>query len=100
MRTYVDVYFSANGESPIAIAEAVHEATGLSFIFGPHDLTFTWKDPKDFQVMIEKLSSILKARGVFYRFETREEDDEETPVPAHQLSWPPVLTPTAPRRSQ
>lgn len=100
MRTYVDVYFSANGESPVAIAEAVHHATGLHFVFGPHDLMFTWKDTQEFQVMIEKLSNVLKAKGVFYRFETREDDDEEAAPPAHQLSWPPVMPQSPSRRSQ
>jgi hypothetical protein len=100
LRTYVDIYFTADGASPLTVAEAIRKATGLTFILGRHDLAFSWKEVTDFQSMIDKLYDALKDKGVFYRFETRDEEDESV-VSMNQLSWPPLFTPaTQPQTSR
>ena len=55
MHTYVDLYFSPDGISPLLIAERLREHAGLSFIVGTHDLVFEWSSVKQFRERLQKL---------------------------------------------
>lgn len=89
MRTYVDIFFTAGGASPMEVARTIKKDVGLSFVFGEHDLVFLWNDISDLHRMIEKLHTALKGKGVFFRFESHEESSAEPEI--REYSWPPIM---------
>jgi hypothetical protein len=93
MHTYIDLYFTPDGVSPLAIAERLHQHANLSFIVGPHDLVFEWHRVEEFRATLEKIHAALRGTGVSYRVESTVDD----PVFVEPPSWPPVLTPEHPR---
>lgn len=97
MRTYVDIFFSAGGTSPMEVARAIKKEVGLSFIFGEHDLVLLWEDVADLHRMIEGLNRALKGKGVYFRFESHEETSDEPEI--REYSWPPMISDSpGPRR--
>jgi len=88
MHSYVDLFFTPESESPIVISERLRRVAGLSFIIGPHDLTFEWRTEAEFQERLSKIHTALRGTGVLYRVETiADEPGFVEPVP-----WPPPLT--------
>ncbi len=87
MHTFVDLYFSPEGVSPLDIADRVRKASGLSFIVGPHDLVFEWTTVDEFRDILGKIHTALKGTGVLYRVESVA---EEPPV-VEAMPWPPPL---------
>lgn len=86
MITYVKVYFSSDGPSPISIAENLSKETGIPFIRGENDLAFEWETPEEYRVLMEKIYAALKGTKVTLKYETF--DEEKRPV--HLLAqWPP-----------
>lgn len=88
MRTYVDIYFSADGATPLRVAEVLHKELGMSFVFGPHDLVFHWKELPELYATIEKLNRALEPLGVYLRFLSEEETRGEPDAP--EFHWPPL----------
>lgn len=87
MRSFIDLYFSPEGVSPLEISDRLRSMVGLSFVVGSHDLAFEWDTVDQFRITLEKIHSALRGTGVRYRVETVvEESTTEAPVP-----WPPVL---------
>ncbi len=91
MRTYVDIYFTAAGASPMKVAEVLKKEVGLSFVFGEHDFVINWQTTEELYGILEKMNQVLRPMGVYFRFESREEGREEPEL--HEFSWPPILTP-------
>ncbi len=87
MHTYVDLYFSPDGVSPLKIAERLREHAGLSFIVGTHDLVFEWSSVKEFRERLQKLHDALKGTGVTYHCESVIDD----PTFIEPTPWPPPL---------
>jgi hypothetical protein len=92
MRTYVDIYFSASGASPMKVAEALKRDVGLTFVFGEHDLVINWQDVSELFEVIDKLNSVLAPMGVYFRFESH--PDQEDAPELREYSWPPILPPS------
>ncbi|MDE1819290.1 MAG: hypothetical protein KGJ23_03095 [Euryarchaeota archaeon] len=89
MRTYVDIYFSAAGASPMKVAEALKKEVGLSFVFGEHDFVINWQTTEELFEIIHRMNEVLRPMGVYFRFESHEEQEEEPEL--REFSWPPML---------
>ena len=85
-KTYVDFIFSADGTSPMRVVDRVTAATGLSFLFGPHDMVIPWDRLEELQRRSEEITRAVQGLGVYLRFQTVEEDPA-----SFLLTWPPVL---------
>ncbi len=87
MHTYVDLYFTPESVSPLALSDRLRAVAGLSFIIGPHDLVFDWNFEKEFQERLAKIHEALKGTGILYRVETvSDAPDFAPPIP-----WPPPM---------
>jgi len=87
MHSYIDLYFTPEGVSPLDIADRLRATAGLSFLVGAHDLAFEWDTVEQFRATLSKVHEALKGTGVSYRVETvPEESAFVDPIP-----WPPVL---------
>jgi hypothetical protein len=87
MHSYIDLYFSPDGVSPLDIADRLRATAGLSFVVGSHDLAFEWDTVEQFRATLSKVHDGLKGTGVLYRVETvAEEPSYVEPIP-----WPPLL---------
>ncbi|MCI4372347.1 MAG: hypothetical protein L3K02_01690 [Thermoplasmata archaeon] len=87
MHSYIDLYFSPDGISPLDVAEVLRSTAGLSFVVGAHDLAFEWDTVDQFRATLGKIHDALKGTGALYRVETVvEEPSFVAPVP-----WPPLL---------
>jgi hypothetical protein len=87
MHSYVDLYFSPEGISPLDIADRLRSMVGLSFVVGAHDLAFEWDTVEQFRVTLEKIHAALKGTGVLYHVETVAEE----PAFVAPVAWPPIL---------
>ena len=87
MHSYIDLFFTPESLAPLEISRRLRTAAGLSFIIGPHDLTFEWKTEQEFHDRISKVHAALKGTGVLYRVETVPED----PAYIEPIPWPPPL---------
>lgn len=86
MITYIKVYFSTEGPSPISIAEKLSKETGIPFIRGEHDIAFEWETPEEYRSYMEKIYESFKGSKVTLKYESF--DEERKPV--HLLAqWPP-----------
>jgi hypothetical protein len=87
MHSYIDLYFSPEGVSPLDVSDRLRAMAGLSFVVGSHDLAFEWDTVDQFRATLGKIHAALKGTGVIYRVETvAEEPAFVDPVP-----WPPML---------
>jgi hypothetical protein len=70
MRTYVDIYFNANGEKATRIFDLLSEM-GLKYNIGEHDFCYEWKGIVDISeelAFIEAIQNKLKGTGAFLKF--------------------------------
>jgi hypothetical protein len=87
MHSYIDLYFSPEGLSPLDIADKLRATAGLTFVVGSHDLAFEWDTVEQFRATLGKVHEALRGTGVTYHVETVAEDPNYVdPIP-----WPPVL---------
>jgi hypothetical protein len=93
MHSYIDLYFSPEGLSPLEVAERIRAAAGLTFVIGPHDLVFEWTNVHEFHDLLTKVHSALRDTGVTYRVETIADE----PAFIEPVPWPPPIVrgPTA-----
>ncbi|HYA58437.1 MAG TPA: hypothetical protein VEH57_08285 [Thermoplasmata archaeon] len=87
MHSYIDLYFSPEGVSPLDIAERIRSATGLPLIPGPHDLVFEWRTVEEFHDLLAKVHAALRGTGVVYRVETVSDE----PAFIEPVPWPPPI---------
>ncbi len=87
MHSYVDLYFTPEGISPLEVSERLRKVAGLSFIIGPHDLTFEWKTVEEFREHLQVVHEALRGMGVMYRVETVPDD----PGFVEPVPWPPPI---------
>ena len=87
MHSYIDLFFSPEGLSPLEVAERIRASSGLAFVIGPHDLVFEWTTVDEFHDLLTKVHTALRDTGVVYRVETVQDDPQFIePVP-----WPPPI---------
>jgi len=87
VHTYIDLYFSPDGVSPLEIAERIRRTAGLDFIVGAHDLVFEWENVEEFRGRLAKIHSALEGTGVTYRVQSTSDD----PMFVEPPTWPPSL---------
>ncbi len=87
MHSYIDLYFSPEGPSPLEVAERLRTKAGLAFVIGPHDLAFEWQTVEEFRASLHRIHDALQGMGVTYRVETVPED----PAFVEPIPWPPPL---------
>jgi len=87
MHSYIDLYFSPDGVSPLDVADRLRSMVGLSFVTGTHDLSFEWDTVEQFRVTLGKIHQALRGTGVRYRVETVADE----PAFVEPASWPPIL---------
>jgi hypothetical protein len=92
MHSYIDLYFSPEGVSPLEVSDRLRAMAGLSFVVGSHDLAFEWDTIEQFRVTLGKIHEALEGTGVTYRVETVAEEPQFVPP----IPWPPVLPRTPP----
>lgn len=91
MRTYVDIYFSSAGASPMKVAELLKREIGLTFVFGEHDFVINWQTTEELFEVISRLNKVLAPMGVYFRFESHPDNEETEEL--REYSWPPLLPP-------
>ncbi len=87
MHTYIDLYFSPDGVSPLTVADRLRRQAGLSYIVGSHDLVFEWSSVPEFRERLGRLHEALRGSGVQYRIESVVDD----PTFVEPTPWPPPL---------
>jgi hypothetical protein len=72
MKTYVEVYFSTEGEKASAITQKL-KAMGFDASFGEHDFVYEWKDDatmNDVLYFVDKVQSKLSGSDAILKFTT------------------------------
>jgi len=72
MKTYVEVYVSANGEKASIITEKLLEL-GLKPTIGAHDFEYNWKDEhilSEVLKFVDHIQAKLKDSGAILKFST------------------------------
>jgi len=72
MKTYVEVYISADGEKASLITEKLYEL-GLKPTIGEHDFVYNWKDDvpiTEVLKFIDRIQAKLKGTGAILNFST------------------------------
>lgn len=72
MKTYVEVYVTADGEKASVITRKLHEM-GLEPSFGEHDFEYKWKDNVTLPEVlrfVDNVQSKLKGTGAILKFAT------------------------------
>jgi hypothetical protein len=87
MHSYLDLYFAADGVSPLEISDRVRATAGLAFIIGPHDIAFEWHTVEEFRSKLGEIHAALQGTGVFYRIETVSDE----PGFIEPAVWPPPM---------
>ena len=85
MHSYVDLFFTSEGVSPLDISDRIRATAGMEFIIGPHDIAFEWHTVDEFRSKLGKVHQALKGTGVFYRIETVTDE----PGFVEPVVWPP-----------
>jgi hypothetical protein len=85
VHTYIDLYFSPEGASPLTVAERLHAEAGLSYIVGEHDLVFEWSSVAEFRDRLGRVHRALQGTGVQYRIQSVLDD----PTFIEPVPWPP-----------
>jgi hypothetical protein len=89
MRTYIDLYFTSEGPSPIEVADRLRRLVGVRFITGIHDLVFDWEEPEAFRAALQGIHDALRGTGIQYHVETVSGILEGN----EPVAWPPPLAP-------
>lgn len=72
MKTYVEVYVSADGDKASKITQIMHDI-GLEPSFGEHDFEYKWKEKvtlPEILRFVDDVQSKLKGTGVLLKFAT------------------------------
>ena len=72
MKTYVEVYVSAEGGKASEITQTLHEM-GLEPSFGEHDFEYKWKEEVTLPEVlrfVDRVQSKLKGTGAILKFAT------------------------------
>ncbi len=72
MKTYVEVYVSADGEKASVITDKLLEL-GLKSTIGEHDFVYNWKDElvlTEVLKFVDRIQSKLKGSGAMLKFST------------------------------
>ena len=72
MKTYVEVYVSADGEKASVITDKLLEL-GLKSTIGEHDFVYNWKDEQvltEVLKFVDRIQSKLKGSGAMLKFST------------------------------
>lgn len=72
MKTYVEVYISADGEKASLITEKLYEL-GLKPTIGEHDFVYNWKDDvpiTEVLKFIDRIQAKLRGTGAILNFST------------------------------
>ena len=72
MKTYVEVYVSADGEKASIISEKLLEF-GLKPTIGEHDFVYNWKEEvplSEVLIFIDRVQAKLKGTGAILNFST------------------------------
>ena len=72
MKTYLEVYFSADGDKASLISEKLNEL-GLKPTIGEHDHVYIWKESVPISEVlrfIDRIQSKLKGTGAILKFST------------------------------
>ena len=72
MKTYVEVYISADGEKASLITEKLYEL-GLKPTIGEHDFVYIWKDDvpiTEVLKFIDRIQAKLRGTGAILNFST------------------------------
>lgn len=85
MHSYIDLFFAAEGVSPLEISERLEKMAGMEFIIGPHDIAFEWHTVDEFRAKLTRVHAALQGTGVFYRIETVTDE----PGFVEPVVWPP-----------
>ncbi|MCI4339468.1 MAG: hypothetical protein L3J68_03950 [Thermoplasmata archaeon] len=86
MHSYIDLFFTSDGVSPLEVSDRIRSLAGLSFIIGPHDVAFEWHTVDEFREKLGKVHAALHGTGVFYRIETVTDE----PGFVEPVTWPPA----------
>ena len=87
MHSYIDLYFSPEGLSPLEVAERLRSAAGLKFIIGAHDVVFEWSTVDEFHDLLTRVHTALRDTGVVYHVETVADE----PAFIEPVPWPPPI---------
>jgi hypothetical protein len=87
MHSYIDLFFSGEGVSPLDVSDKIRASAGLEFIIGPHDIAFEWHTVEEFRAKLNRVHAALKGTGVFYRIETVSDE----PGFIEPSVWPPPV---------
>ena len=72
MKTYIEIYFSADGMKASVISEKLHEI-GLKPTIGEHDHVYNWKESvplSEVLQFVDRVQSKLKGTGAILKFST------------------------------
>ncbi len=72
LKTYVEVFVSAEGEKASIITQKLHDM-GLKPAFGEHDFVYNWKDDVTLPEVlrfVDDVQSKLKGTGTILKFAT------------------------------
>jgi hypothetical protein len=69
MITYVKLYFSSEGASPLDIVEELR-SIGFRTEVGKYDFSITWDTPEEFGSIVKRLHSTLNGTRVRYTIMT------------------------------
>jgi len=85
MHSYIDLFFAADGVSPLEISDKIRAMAGMEFIIGPHDIAFEWHTVEEFRTKLAKVHAALGGTHLFYRIETVTDE----PGFVEPVVWPP-----------
>lgn len=72
MKTYLNVWFNSNGESPSVITDKLR-MLGFQPIQGNYDFFYDWAkgaSTEDIVLLADKIQKVLKGAGVLFKLET------------------------------
>ena len=74
MRTYLDLWFAAEGDELVAVVKKL-EGIGLKTIIGQHDFYFDWREEKEFKERMGSIHKALRGSRALYRTHTITEEE-------------------------
>jgi hypothetical protein len=74
MRTYIDLWFAADGEPLVVVVKRL-EGIGLKTIIGAHDFYFDWREDREFKEKMTQIHVALKGTRAIYKTHTITEEE-------------------------